>query len=319
MFEGSRVRGEFETSSKQVEIGVRVAREYFNRAIWIEYGIDLNIDKDLLFEQLGNDLRPPKFEGAASLADIADELMTLGNLHSLSNSVGRASPQYKGIDKRLPTSPNRKIGGFDVWVDHYERFGMPEMAKRISSIRNIFNSLIDKGLPGPNICLLDHGVSGALLQLSASTYYYRLRAAAESCTPPLLDQTERIKTAGPWSPAFWWTAIVWGTGAVAVHNIQQVESAIQLDSSWPGTLALDEDPLAYLGIMVDIIQEWDRYSVFKKLDREPIQGVEVRLGHNLGRILVEFGEPNSKSRAEKLRKNLNMALTDWAKLVEVRP
>jgi hypothetical protein len=53
MFEGSRVRGEFEVSSRQVEIGARVAREYFNRAIWVEYGIELKIDKDLLFHELG--------------------------------------------------------------------------------------------------------------------------------------------------------------------------------------------------------------------------------------------------------------------------
>jgi hypothetical protein len=26
------------------------------------------------------------------------------------------------------------------------------------------------------------------------------------------------------------------------------------------------------GILVDIIQEWNRYSVFKDFDREPIQG-----------------------------------------------
>jgi hypothetical protein len=319
MFEGSRARGEFEVSSRQVEIGVRVAKEYFSRAIWIENGIELNIEKDLLFGQLGGDLRPPRFENVTSLGDIANELTTIGNLHRLSNSVASVLKEYRGVDKRSPRYSDRKIGGFDVWTHHYERFGMRKMAKRISSTRKIFNALIDKGFPGSNICLLDHGVSGALLQLSASTYYYRLRAAAESCTPPLLAQTQRVKDVGPWSPAFWWTAIVWGTGAVSVHNIQQLESARKLDARWPGTLTLDEDPLAFLGVIVDIIQEWDRYSVFKKLDREPIQGTEVKLGHSAGKILVEFGEPHSRSRAKKLRKNLRVALRDWAKFLEVRP
>ena len=36
---------------------------------------------------------------------------------------------------------------------------------------------------------------------------------------------------------------------------------------------LADDPLAlYLGILVDIIQEWNWYSVFKDFDREPIPG-----------------------------------------------
>jgi hypothetical protein len=268
---------------------------------------------------LGDELRPPMFENVDSLGDIADELTTVGNLCRLSSCVSSMLPKHKGRKARSPASPDRKIGGFDIWIDHYEQFGMNKMAERISSIRNIFNGLIDKGLPGTTICLLDHGVSGALLQLSASTYYYRLRAAAETCSPPLLNQTKRIKAAGPWSPAFWWTAIVWGTGAVAVHNIQQLDSANKLDASWPGALSLDEDPLAYLGVIVDVIQEWDRYSVFKKLDREPIQGTEVRLGHNLDKVIIEFGEPNSKVRADKLKKNLSAALTDWGKFVDVRP
>ncbi len=41
MFEGSQPRMDLEMSSRQAGIGARVAREYFNRTIWLEYGIDL--------------------------------------------------------------------------------------------------------------------------------------------------------------------------------------------------------------------------------------------------------------------------------------
>ncbi|UGY17059.1 hypothetical protein HAP48_0006365 [Bradyrhizobium septentrionale] len=41
MFEGSLSRMSFDHSSKQAEIGARVARHYFNRAVWSENDIDL--------------------------------------------------------------------------------------------------------------------------------------------------------------------------------------------------------------------------------------------------------------------------------------
>jgi hypothetical protein len=110
---------------------------------------------------------------------------------------------------------------------------------------------------------------------------------------------------------------VWGTAAVGIHNLQQLHSAEQLDSEWPGLLPLNDDPLVYLGILVDIIQEWNRYSVFKGLDREPIQGIEVMLGSNHGKIIVQFLEPNAASGAVKLTKDLDKALSGWRDLVEV--
>jgi hypothetical protein len=103
-----------------------------------------------------------------------------------------------------------------------------------------------------------------------------------------------------------------------LHNVQQISSAKRLDPDWPGLLPLTEDPLAYLGILVDIIQEWNRYSVFKDLDREPIQGIEVKLGAERGKVLVQFLEPNASSRAAKLEKDLDKTLDGWRELVEVR-
>ena len=83
MFEGSLSRMAFETSSKQAEIGARVAHEYFNRAVWLEYGIDLPVMRVRLFDSLGPDFQPPSYNITESLGDIADELRTVGSLESL--------------------------------------------------------------------------------------------------------------------------------------------------------------------------------------------------------------------------------------------
>jgi hypothetical protein len=81
---------------------------------------------------------------------------------------------------------------------------------------------------------------------------------------------------------------------------------------------LSDDPLAYLGILVDIVQEWNRYSVFKEPDREPIQGIEVELGAKAGKVFLRFKEPNAVKRAEKVRKELDQALANWSDLLEVQ-
>jgi hypothetical protein len=315
MFEGTCSRMDFDTSSKQPEIGARVAREYFNRTIWLEYDIDLAAMQDQLFESLGTKLRPPAFDKTDTLGNIADELRTVGNLDRLVPAVGADLNKAGLVADRKPELADLSADGFELWAHHYERFGSPTMAKRIRSMRKVFNGLIDRGLPKSNICLLDHGVCGGLLQLAASTYYYRLRAKSLEIREPRPRFVQRIVDVGPWSPAFWWTGIVWGTAAVGVHNIQQISSAKQLDPDWPGLLPLTEDPLAYLGILVDIIQEWNRYSVFKDLDREPIQGIEVKLGAQRDKIFVQFLEPKATA---KLEEDLDKALSGWRDLVELR-
>jgi hypothetical protein len=56
------------------------------------------------------------------------------------------------------------------------------------------------------------------------------------------------------------------------------------------------------------MQEWNRYSVFKSLGREPIQGIEVELGFERDKIILVFKEPNAAKRAQKVRDGLNESL-----------
>lgn len=319
MFEGSVSKRDFEASSKQAKIGAIVAREYFNRGIWIEHNIDLGAMRAELFSVLGSDLKPPSFDMRDTLGDIADELRTVGNLDDLVAAVRDFCDGAGTLAGRKPNPSDFLSDGFELWAHHYERFGSPGMALRIRSARKAFNGMIDTGLPGPNIRLLDHGVCGGLLQLIASTYYYRLRATALKISEPKPRFVRAIVDAGDWSPAFWWAGIVWGTAAVGIHNIQQIDLVGKLDPGWPGKLSMSDDPLAYLGILVDIMQEWNRYSVFKDLEREPIQGIEVELGAERHKIVMQFTQPNAAVRAAKMRKNLEQALNGWSDFLEVNP
>lgn len=77
-------------------------------------------------------------------------------------------------------------------------------------------------------------------------------------------------------------------------------------------MALEDDPLAHLGILVDCLQEWDLYFVFSTLSRTPIQGIDVKLGVEEGRVVVEFQD---EKRVEKVATDLNRALKDWDRIV----
>jgi hypothetical protein len=319
MFEGGIPSLGFRESSEQAAIGARATREYFNREIWLDYNLEVPALRSELFASLGDTLKPPSFDRMESLAEIASQLRFLGSeLDSLANPVIHGLGQLGLSSGSHPTFDEFSRDAFELWSHHFERFGSVAMAARVRSTRTIFNGIIDDGLPGLGVRLLDHGVCSGLLLLKAATYYYQLYAAAQKQVSPIAS-VKRILDGGKWSPAFWWTGIVWATGATALHNVQQMEFPDKLYPDWPGPLRLEEDPLAYLGVLVDVLEEWDRYSVFKALDSEPIQGIDVELGTESGKVAVKFLGGLGANRAKKLKSNLNAALADWTALLDVRP
>jgi hypothetical protein len=314
IFEGGLPALGFRDSSEQAAIGAKVARRYFNRTIWIGYDLELTAAQSELIEEVGPDLKPPRFENMTSLAGIADELRWLGRLSHLSNAIEADCGDVVSRPRLETIFPD----SFELWTHHYERFRQRKMARRMKSVRKVFNALIDQGMPRIGIRLLDHGVCSGLLQLLASTYYYRLYAATQAVGPTSSRlSVSRFLSVCSWSPRFWWTGIVWATAATAMHNVQQMSDAMNLDPEWPGTLHLMEEPLAFLGILVDLAEEWDRYSVFKTLDREPTQSCEVELGKERDKVRLRFVGERSRKLAGQLRRELGKSLSGWQKVVRV--
>jgi hypothetical protein len=83
-------------------------------------------------------------------------------------------------------------------------------------------------------------------------------------------------------------------------------------------LQLDEDPLAYLGILVDCIQEWDRYTVSREsviAGVLPLQGADVKLANEGERIQIDYSDPD---RAAKVCKDLDNSLSDeWKQILDI--
>jgi hypothetical protein len=191
-------------------------------------------------------------------------------------------------------------------------------------MEEVFVAMLRKGITDQGIRVIDHGVAGGLLLLLHSTLYFRLHFGLKALGSPKKDKpdvAEAIKIIlgdpvdGPgklYEARWWWRMVVWSTGAVALHNVIQ-----QSERFKETPLALEDDPLTYLGVLVDVLQEWDRYtsarnSVFT--GTLPVSSNEVRIGiGSEGRIAIAFEKEKTRTKVEKdLR-----CLKDWNRIIEL--
>ena len=108
---------------------------------------------------------------------------------------------------------------------------------------------------------------------------------------------------------------------MAIHNVKQRdESDKDKDKKKEGDepvkvpvldqpMGLEEDPLAYLGILVDILQEWDCYSVQRGshlADKASLQSRHVKVDPTKSPLQIDLGDRNVKAE-----KALNGTLLNW--------
>jgi hypothetical protein len=179
---------------------------------------------------------------------------------------------------------------------------------------------------------LDHGVCGGLLLLLYSTFYFKLYFGLPQDPPAgSLDRAIWIRFREATNERFppdprdnayhalwWWRGVLWGTAATAMHNIQQLGAESRDPHTNLGSLKLEEDPIAYLGILVDCLEEWDRYTVRRESVVQgvlPLQGKDVGLSTIKGIITIDYGDT---TRSDLVKRALNEALADWDQIVEIR-
>ena len=319
LFEGSLGTMDPATQSAQASVGVRILDDYFNARLWRDAELSSIHDQRQLFNELG--FQPPEFRENQSLARIAFSLRDLGDLRDVQAWLSEPHEGGKRPGDGAST-PTLELPGdaFELWKQHFNAFGYKEAADRIGKVEDAFEWFVFRGLPKICIRVLDHAVCSGLTLLKIATVYYSLMAkvtlAGRNEAAP--DITKKVLSRPPvydYDPEFWWTGIVWATAATAVHNIQQMETPWYEDVK-PKPLTIDEDPLSYLGILVDCIQEWDRYFVFALPDRMPVQGIDVKIGVVDGKLVVDLG---THQRAKSICSGLDKALHGWTDFVQIRP
>jgi hypothetical protein len=332
LFEGKIDPLAIEVQSKQIYIGAEVAHDYFHHRFWTECRADSTHDRGRL-RSLAN-VEEPDFSNR-SISGVADALRSLGELEKLRAAVRYerdiigapiGNPDYLSITNGLPGD------AFDLWERHYEYFGLSAMVQRVKSMRAIFDSLLREGLGNTGLRLLDHGICSGLLSLLYSTFYFRMyfglglqppedehdrsiwirfREASNIQYPPKPGSESKYES------FWWWTGIVWATAATALHNIQQFGDKWPVHCNNPGPLSIEDDPLAYLGILVDCLEEWDRYTVTRESvigGTLPLQGIDVKLSTEAGKVCIDYGD---RKRSESVTNNLDISLADWDQVVNI--
>lgn len=319
LFEGALDATDPGHQNEHAAIGLRTANEYFQFFFWKHMRIDAADDRSVVLDEAQG---LPKAPPDPSMTEIATYLRTLDlDMKPLYAQV------EKKVAKELLPEAAFSADAFELWKAHYQAAQVPSMAHRIACLEEAYIEHATRELPGTGVRVLDHGTCSGLLQLKIATFFYRLFASltarhndastskvAKSTIQKLLTREAGLDH--PFDFQYWWCGIVWATAACAVHNMQQ-------QNNWPpaykpAKLALDDDPLAYLGILVDSIQDWDRYTVFHSRTKVPIQGIDVKLQLQAGKAVVEF-PPDQKDRVDKLKKELNNALEGWTDLVVLLP
>ena len=315
LFEGSLLPLSTESRNVQMSIGSEIARDYFHHRFWVDCGFDSVQDRQLLRTLSG--VSEPDFSDV-TMTGIADTLRSLGDLEHIRNAIvfeltasKVTRPHTFNVAYSLPGD------AFDLWEAHYTYYGFESMAKRIVGLRRTFETLMREGIGTTGIRVLDHGVCSGLLLLLYATFYFRLHFGLGNDVPvdPFAAKVwKRFRSSdrlagGAYEAVWWWSGVVWATAATAIHNVQQEEVVQKQEGFSP--LGMEEDALAYLGILVDCIQEWDRYTVSRESvvgGYLPLQGADVSLRTDGGRVCLGFSDVY---RRERIRRALNQALDNW--------
>ncbi len=162
---------------------------------------------------------------------------------------------------------------------------------------------------------LNHGVCGGLMLLQASTFWYELmwglvsptwsyehyidyikdkREESERVSEKTFDKIKKEITEERIPAHIWlrggfnymdWVKDLWATAAVTIHDYVTKDTwNSKYDDDVPEKekrkIDLQTDPLAYLEVLVDVLQEWDRYTVLGESafsENVLLQSYETRL------------------------------------------
>jgi 2'-5' RNA ligase len=148
----------------------------------------------------------------------------------------------------------------------------------------------------------------------------------------IIDVPAQIKIRGGFLSDFWFKKVLWATASAAIHALIQKEDYKKkckdfVEEGQPHlTIHYNNDPLAFLGGLTDVLQEWDRYTVSGESafsDTELLQSSDVIVEDSYKNGAIYFYYPNAgngrKKWEEDLTKSMNNCLEGWTDIVEIKP
>jgi len=294
-----------------VSNSTNLLNDYFKYNFWKFYGFNEIATDDIINSGIA---WRQEIDNSDSIR-LANSLSEAGCLSSIVDTCNEEAVAGGPLET-LPTNC------FSLWENNYRAFGNERMARAIDLLRTDFYSMAENDHPKIKRKILDHGVCSGLILLLFITYFYALHtglkrrngtSAWQETTSTQVKGYLSTVEEGVASTKWWWSGLVWATAATALHNKYDELPGLE-------PLRVDDDPLTYLGILVDELQVWDRFNVFDGvLNRDcdiseiPVQCSEIRLGADKSGPPVRFSVPSREFG--KVKKTLNSRLANWEEIV----
>jgi hypothetical protein len=354
ILEGSLSPATSKIEHERVTNGTKVLHDYYNHWLWrrleVDYRAAINIARNIK-------CAVPDFKESKSMPALADRLRDLGNLENIRKN--------DKDNEKAPLAPNDKRSyalnreAFHLWGLFYKKYfydgNEGEMFWILQKVKEEYEHDVWEGSDTSKINL-NHGVCGGLLLLQATTFWYDFMWGLEStnwdkidsiqedqkpCEPISEKVFERIKeeiTETRIPAHIWlrggfcymdWIKDLWATASVAIHDYVTIKDAWNRDGNKKLKIDLHKDPLAYLEILVDVLQEWDRYTVLGESafsEAELLQSYKTRLSlmdvYNKPKLRLTYPKfnpkrKNSKNYKKELEDNLKRVLKGWNNYVDI--
>lgn len=350
MFEGFISKNEVVNQTDLIKLGSDILNAYFDSIFWIECGV--NSVADINFLETFSKIDHPHID-SNSIYSIINSLRDLNNIENIIKKTNELLDD-KEIDL---ISDEISCDTFDLWIQNLEYFSrvwqkmdkskivildhdtdyFEKMIERVRELRRYFTDVLIKGNKKISVRNIDHGVASGLILLKSSTLFFQIFHSIQLEYPDIANYPHKsienfMKTLMEDSDRhfynnnllWWWQGIIWATMATAYHNFPVMKEFWPEDYNYD-RLNIKEDPLTYLGLLVDILQEWDRYSSsFNSLSKDelPLQGKDMLLGieecEDSNLIIISYPDTYDEKEYDKIVKKLNDLLENWQQIIRVQ-
>jgi len=321
ILEGNLSSASPEVENVRVSNGSKIIHDYFNHWFWKSFEVDYRVAQDIT-KTLG--VVVPDFRYSRSLASLGDHLCDIGSCENIRRELSN-NMEYKQFNgssyKTIQEDHGLNREAFSIWKEHYKFYRNKKMQNILYIVERVYKDTVWIGADHGNRNL-DHGVCSGLITLQALTFFHELvlgfkrlkwdsfndeQKKDKSCnyvsheifehiSDKVVRVPKRMKIKGGFYSDLWFKKVLWATASAAIHSIIQkpeyrekckkhLRKKEKTEEKKPLKIGRDDDPLAFLGVLVDVLQEWDRYKVLKLKRGEsafsgavPLQSTDVVVG-----------------------------------------
>ncbi|EGW21935.1 hypothetical protein [Methylobacter tundripaludum] len=359
IFEGTISSASPEVENVRVIRGAKVVHDYFNHYFWEHFRVDYRAAQNIANLL---DVSVPDFKNSQSLASLGDRLCDIGGCENIRKKLMERDGFKALNNEAIKNQYGLNREAFSIWNMYYETYKKNSTTTMQTILKIVKEEYYDAMSKGSNQGFknLNHGVCSGLIVLQALTFYHEFvwgfdllnwekfeykqnkeKNHINCVSKQIYDDTQRqiieqyvpieMSIRDGLSPERWFNKVLWATASIAIHDVIQQKyyekSCKKYSKNGYPKISLDDDPLAFLGVLVDVLQEWDRYTISGELafseKTELLQSTDVDIDIVDSKSdKINFYYPLKKGDDEKdfskdIKEVLNRCLAEWDSLIGI--